>query len=111
MLVLGIIYDKLVLADWDDLRWAPVEADLFIYTWHNKFKDVFLNAYCNKRNGYFINRELLNFYRLRRHIEDMWVDIERITEESPGDKIISELMGWIPESIGCIQVLYNEWNI
>jgi len=74
--------ERLVLADWEDLRIAPAEADLFIYEWH-EHGDTLLEAYALARRDYRINRELLYFYVLRRRIEDVWVDVQRLTEESP----------------------------
>jgi aminoglycoside phosphotransferase (APT) family kinase protein len=86
--------ERLVLADWEDLRLAPAEADLFIYAWH-PHGDAFLEAYSAARKGYPINRELLYFYVLRRRIEDIWVDIERITEEAPDESEAAKLREWI----------------
>ena len=97
--------EKLVLADWDDLRWAPVEADLFISFLHKKHSNTFLEAYCKARNCYEINYKLLYFYKLRRHIEDIWVDIERIIKESPGETELSTLLIWISNGIKYIQEL------
>ena len=92
---------RLVLADWEDLRRAPAEADLFIYAWH-PHGDALLEAYCAARDGYCINSELLRFYTLRRRLEDIWVDIQRMTEESPDDHEKEELLGWINQSIQAI---------
>jgi len=101
----NIIQGKhLVLADWDDLRIAPPEADLFIYQWHNH-GDILLSAYSAARHGYKINRELLYYYVLRRRIEDLWVDIERLTEESPDEAEATQLLDWISQSIEAIRVL------
>ena len=94
--------NRLVLADWDDLRLAPPEADLFIYHWHN-YGNLLLDSYCAARQGYEINKELLYLYHLRRRIEDLWVDIERLTEELPSETEISEMLGWISESICHLQ--------
>ena len=89
---------RLVLADWEDLRRAPAEADLFIYTMH-KHGDALLKAYAAARNGYQINHELLYFYILRRRIEDVWFDIQRLTEESPDETEKAQLLVWIRQSI------------
>jgi Ser/Thr protein kinase RdoA (MazF antagonist) len=95
---------QIVLVDWEDLRWAPAEADLFIHAWH-KHSDAFLEAYIAKRNGFFINKELLYYYTLRRRIEDVWVDIIRLTEESPDETIKVKLQDWIILGIDEIQKL------
>jgi len=90
--------ERLVLADWEDLRWAPAEADLFIHAWH-PHGDTLLEAYAAARRGYRINSELLGFYTLRRRIEDMWADIQRLTEESPDEAETSRLLGYVRQSI------------
>ena len=96
--------EQLVLADWEDLRWAPAEADLFIHCMH-KHSDTFLEAYAESRRGYLINKELLYFYTLRRRIEDVWVDIQRLTEESPDETEKAKLFDWITEGIEEVQKL------
>jgi len=90
--------NHLVLADWEDLRWAPAEADLFIHAWH-PHGDALLEAYSTARRGYRINRDLLYFYTLRRRIEDIWVDIQRLTEESPDEIEGGKLLDWIRTGI------------
>ena len=95
---------QLVLADWEDLRWAPAEADLFIHSWHNH-GDIFLKAYAAARQNYIISKELLYFYTLRRRIEDIWVDVQRLTEESPNETEMEELFGWLQQSIAEVKVL------
>ncbi|MCL1794667.1 MAG: aminoglycoside phosphotransferase family protein [Oscillospiraceae bacterium] len=96
--------EQLVLADWEDLRWAPAEADLFIHAWH-KHSNTFLEAYAIARRGYFINKELLCFYTLRRRIEDVWVDMQRLIEESPDETERAKSLAWITEGIEEIQKL------
>jgi thiamine kinase-like enzyme len=85
--------ERLVLVDWEDLRLAPPEADLFIHAWH-PHGDVLLKSYSAACHGYQINHELLFFYVLRRRIEDVWVDIQRLTEESPDEVETEKLLGW-----------------
>ena len=96
--------EQLVLADWEDLRWAPAEADLFIYAWH-PYGKLLLDTYTAYRQDFFIHKELLRYYVLRRRIEDLWVDIQRLTEESPDEAEVSELYKWIAVSIAEIQNL------
>ena len=93
-----------MLADWEDLHRAPAEADLFIHAWH-PHGNALLETYCAARGGYCINCELLRFYTLRRRLEDIWVDIQRMTEESPDDHEKEELLGWINQSIEAVLLL------
>lgn len=90
--------ERLVLADWEDIRIAPAEADLFIHAWH-PYGSTLLKAYADARGGYNINYELLDFYILRRRIEDVWVDIQRLTEESPDEDETLKLLEYICRGI------------
>ncbi|MCL2671646.1 MAG: aminoglycoside phosphotransferase family protein [Clostridiales bacterium] len=98
--------ERLVLADWEDLRLAPAEADLFIHAWH-PYGDTLLAAYAAARGGYHINRALLYFYTLRRRIEDVWVDVQRLTEEAPSDAEAKQLLAWIKQGIMEVQKLFE----
>jgi Ser/Thr protein kinase RdoA (MazF antagonist) len=99
--------ERLVLADWEDLRLAPAEADLFIYAWH-PHGDMLLEAYAAARRGYRINHELLYFYVLRRRIEDVWVDVQRLTEESPNVAETAKLLDWTRRGIEEIRKIYRD---
>lgn len=98
--------ERLVLADWEDLRRAPAEADLFIYAWH-PYGRTLLEAYAEARRGFRMNCDLLRFYVLRRRLEDVWVDIQRLTEESPDEAEAITLLDWVRRGIEEIQVLYR----
>ena len=64
----------LVLLDWEGLKLAPAEADLFAfsegfffdYAWKN-----FFASYKKARPNYLVNQDALTFYRLRRRLEDI----------------------------------------
>lgn len=86
-----ILSDRLVLVDWEDLHWAPPEADLFIYAWHQRGKEL-LQAYTAARPGYPINQELLQFYLLRRRLEDVWFDVQRLIQDSPDEVETAKLL-------------------
>lgn len=96
--------DRLVLADWEDLRLAPAEADLFIHAWH-PHGGALLEAYAAARPGYRIHQELLHFYVLRRRLEDVWVDIQRLTEEAPPEAERANLLDYIHQGIKEVQSL------
>lgn len=98
--------ERLVLSDWEDLRWAPVEADLFIHAWH-PHGETLLETYAAARSSYHVNHELLFFYTLRRRIEDVWFDIQRLTEESPNEAEKAKLLNWTRQGIEEIQKLYE----
>ncbi|MCL2774718.1 MAG: aminoglycoside phosphotransferase family protein [Oscillospiraceae bacterium] len=73
---------RLVLADWEDLRLAPAESDLFMYALDPNWNE-FLNAYKSIRHDFHINIDLLNFYLIRRRLDDIWADISRILYDNP----------------------------
>ena len=98
--------DRLVLADWEDLRRAPAEADLFIYDWH-PHGDVLLKTYTEKRPGFQLNQNLLHYYVLRRRIEDVWVDIQRLTEEEPAADEKEKLLRYIRLGIENVERVYS----
>ena len=67
-------YDKLILIDWEGMKLAPPEADLFAFIgdlfWHKCSKEFI--AYYKKVNpDFIINTEVLTFYQIRRRIEDI----------------------------------------
>ncbi|CAG7658597.1 phosphotransferase [Paenibacillus allorhizosphaerae] len=99
--------ERLVLADWEDLRLAPVEADLFIYAWH-PHGSMLLEAYAASRRGYRINHELLYFYVLRRRIEDVWFNIQRLIEETLDEAGTAKLLDYTRRGIEEIQALYRD---
>jgi len=96
-----------VLADWEDLRLAPAEADLFIYAWH-QHGDKLLDSYAAARSGYRINHELLYFYVLRRRIEDVWYNVQRLTEENPDEAETAKLLDYTRRGLEEIQALYRD---
>ena len=71
--------DKLVLIDWESIRFAPVEADLFSLwgSWHwgdshwRSYWDTVVPIYQQYNPQYIFREKVLHFYQLRRHIEDV----------------------------------------
>ncbi|MCL2545247.1 MAG: phosphotransferase [Clostridia bacterium] len=90
--------DRLVLVDWEDLRWAPAEADLFMHALSPHWA-AFWKAYSAIRSDFRIDAGLMRFYLIRRRLDDMWMDIERITQEDPTEGEVAEMLGWIASSI------------
>ncbi len=82
--------DKLVLADWEGLCVAPVEADLFMYTSDPNW-DAFIGAYRLSRPGFVLNEDMLLFYQCRRYLEDIWYYLTRLLHDHPGEKEAEEV--------------------
>ncbi len=66
--------DKLILIDWEGLRLAPAEADLFTFTdgfFFDYAREEFMEIYQSVRKDYTENGDTMRFYRLRRRLEDI----------------------------------------
>jgi Ser/Thr protein kinase RdoA (MazF antagonist) len=68
---------RLMLLDWEGMRLAPAEADLFMFAGKAYWKN-FWNFYSNIRQGYVPDPIAMRFYTLRRRMEDIWAFMERI---------------------------------
>ncbi len=68
---------RLMLIDWEGMRLAPAEADLFMFS-GKAYWDIFLERYSNLRQGYILDPLAMRFYTLRRKLEDIWAFMERI---------------------------------
>jgi len=71
--------DKLILIDWESIKLAPAEADLYTFwgDWYwgdskwGSYWDTFLPVYKKYCPGYIYREDVLKFYQIRRHIEDI----------------------------------------
>ena len=66
--------DTLVLLDWEGLKLAPAEADLFAFSEEFFFDYAwksFFACYRKARPNYLVNKDALMFYRLHRRLEDI----------------------------------------
>jgi thiamine kinase-like enzyme len=76
--------ENLVLIDWECLKLAPVEADLFSFTDTFFFPyalDDFLSVYRTMHKDYRVNTEAMRFYRLRRRLEDIHAFIHSLQHD------------------------------
>ncbi len=71
----------LVLLDWEGLRYAPPEADLFCI-YGDEYFDSFFKQYQERNGKYVIDFEMLGFYQARRKSEDIWEFIEQLLYDS-----------------------------
>ncbi|GGJ65036.1 aminoglycoside phosphotransferase family protein [Virgibacillus salexigens] len=69
--------NQLILIDWEGLKLAPVEADLMFFVDKPYFKQ-FLDVYRQRHNQFKINESALQFYQLRRKLEDIWEFLEQL---------------------------------
>lgn len=66
--------DRLILIDWEGLRLAPAEADLFAFSEGFIYEDIrsdWMPRYQQIRKDYKINDDAMAFYRIRRRMEDI----------------------------------------
>ncbi|MDW7656901.1 MAG: aminoglycoside phosphotransferase family protein [Bacillota bacterium] len=98
--------DRLVLVDFEDLKWAPAEIDLIIYALSPNW-EVFWNAYSAVRPDFQINSSLMKFYLIRRRLDDIWSDIARISYEKPNEEEIAQMNGWVKNAISDIKQLLS----
>ena len=70
---------RLVLIDWESIKLAPAEADLYTFwgDWYwgdskwGSYWETFLPIYQQLCPWYIVNEDNLRFYQIRRHIEDI----------------------------------------
>ncbi len=66
--------NRLILIDWEGLRLAPVESDLFSFSdgfFFDYAEEELFAAYKKARPEYTANEMAMHFYRLRRRLEDI----------------------------------------
>jgi spectinomycin phosphotransferase len=85
--------DRLILIDWEGMKLAPPEADLFAFIgdrfWHT-CSAKFLETY-KKVHPYFeINSDSLEFYQIRRRIEDICAFAQGLLSENINDEEIKQ---------------------
>jgi spectinomycin phosphotransferase len=77
--------DRLVLVDWEGMKLAPAEADLFMFA-EKDYWDVFLKHYKAIRTEFELDEEMLSFYVSRRKLEDIWAFLESILYDDLSDE-------------------------
>jgi thiamine kinase-like enzyme len=101
--------DRLVLVDFEDLKWAPAEIDLILYALSPNW-EVFWKAYSAIRPDFRINPDLMKFYLIRRRLDDIWSDIARISFEKPSEEEIAQMTGWMKKAISEIRQLLTGFD-
>lgn len=69
--------DHLVLVDWEGMKLAPAESDLFMFAVKD-YWDTFLKHYNAIRPEFELDKDMLSFYVFRRKLEDIWAFLESI---------------------------------
>ncbi|NBL65601.1 phosphotransferase [Flavobacterium sp. NST-5] len=82
--------EQLYLLDWEGLKFAPPEADIFsIY--QQPYFELFLTKYCEHNPDFRVNETVLKFYQLSRRLQDISEFIQQLQfdEITENDKNIS----------------------
>ena len=90
--------EKLYLMDWEGLKLAPAEADLFAFTdgfFFDYMYDTLMNIYQSMRPDYIINQTVMEFYRLRRRLEDITEFANGILYDNISDEEIAKSINHI----------------
>jgi len=85
--------DGLILLDWEGLRFAPREADLFMIKyeryWGQRWAE-FYDIYKKTHSNYEINENAMRFFQLRRRLDDINEFVNHIVFDNAGDAVIAE---------------------
>ena len=79
--------EALHLIDWEGLMFAPAEADLFAFSdgfFFDYAREEFLQTYAALRPDFALNPQAMNFYRLRRRVEDIYEFLRGILADGLG---------------------------
>lgn len=68
---------QLILIDWEGLKLAPVEADLMSLV-DQPFFEEFMATYLKTHTNYVVHRQALEFYQIRRTLEDICELLEQL---------------------------------
>ncbi|WP_096435864.1 aminoglycoside phosphotransferase family protein [Alteribacter populi] len=93
--------ENLMLIDWEGLKIAPVEADMMFLV-DKPYFDDFLRIYKEEHPDYSINQDALNFYQLKRRLEDTWEFIEQLLFEELETKDKNEALYYLKDLMGNI---------
>jgi thiamine kinase-like enzyme len=90
--------DRLVLLDWEGLKFVPAEADLFMFKyeryWGERW-DEFYNVYKKAHPNLELNETAMRFFQLRRRLWDIDEFVDNITldkESAPVQEEASRLL-------------------
>ena len=82
--------DNLFLLDWEGLRLAPHESDLFVFKYGQYLSlhwDEFLDAYQTVHPDFEINETAMRFFQLRRRLDDINEFIASLIYDKTSDKV------------------------
>lgn len=100
--------ENLILIDWEGLKFAPVEADLFSFTetfFYDYAWEEFMAIYCKEHKNYKVNTEAMRFYRLRRRLEDIYEFVESILFDHLEQDEIDRSLDYLKKECECLDIM------
>lgn len=98
--------ERLHLIDWEGLRMAPAEADLFAFVgdlfWH-RCSQAFLETYQRLRPDFVLHSDALAFYQIRRRLEDICAFAESLLYEELSEQERVESMEHLRRECVCLE--------
>lgn len=100
---------NLILIDWEGLKLASVEADLFSFT-ESFFFDYawedFMAIYRAAHKGYQVNTDAMQFYRLRRRLEDIHEFVESILFDDFSQDDINRPLRYLKQECKLLNIMH-----
>lgn len=86
--------DILILIDWEGLKVAPPEAD-FMFLKEKSYYKYFLDIYKKKHPDFQVNSDAMEFYLVRRMLEDIWEFTEQLLFDSQNEESRSQTLKYL----------------
>lgn len=82
--------EQLKLIDWEGLTLAPIKADMIFLVDQLYFNEC-LKMYQEIHPNFLIDPEIMQFYQIRRKLEDIWEFIEQLLydEQSKQESVVA----------------------
>lgn len=91
--------NRLSLIDWEGLRLAPPEADLFFLA-DKPWFHLFYGRYKEKHVDFTIHQTLLRFYQEKRILEDIWEFMEQLQSDDMSPKERAAALNYLQKECG-----------
>ncbi|MGI5838846.1 MAG: phosphotransferase enzyme family protein [bacterium] len=96
-----MVSDRLILVDWENLKLAPPEHDLYMLLPRPYVQD-FMGAYRRYMPEYCVSERLLEFYTIRRELEDIWEWIKQLRYDHPDEATRGSALHWLRVNVDSI---------
>lgn len=90
--------EELVLIDWEGLKIAPPEADL-MFLIDKPYYNLFIDIYCKYHKNFEINEKALEFYKIKRKLEDIWEFIEQFLFDNQNEHSMMENFSYLKREL------------